>query len=60
MASHIYKLGVHKLKDVETWANYFENTPRYMKWTPIKTLKAVTWMFLVPYATYKVAYPFWV
>jgi hypothetical protein len=57
MASHIYKLAVHKSKDVETMANYFENTPKYTKWTPTMTLRAGFWGFVVPYALYQFVLP---
>lgn len=60
MASHIYKLAVHKLKDVETMANYFENTPKYTVWTPKMILRTAFWGFAFPYGLYKLFQPLYV
>jgi hypothetical protein len=60
MAAHNYKLAVHKAKDIETWANYMENTPKYIRWRPTLILKTIGWAFVVPYLTFKVMQPFYV
>jgi hypothetical protein len=60
MSSHIYKLAIPKAKDVETMANYFENTPKYNIWTPKMAFKTFIWAVAVPYAMYKIAQPFYV
>lgn len=60
MASHIYKLGVHKEKEVEKMANFFENTPKYTKWTPRMKISAAFWTLAVPYALWKLMLPSYV
>lgn len=60
MASHVYKLGVPKSKEVETMANFFENTPKYMKWTPKMVIKATFWTLAVPAAFYAIMRPVYV
>lgn len=60
MASHVYKMAVHKVKEVETMANYYENTPKYAVWRPKMIRSAFIWVGLVPYATWKLLMPFYV
>ena len=60
MASHVYKMGVHKLVEVESMANWTENVPKYLAWTPRQILKASFWSVAFPYAVFKLTYPFYV
>lgn len=60
MASHIYKLAVHKNKEAETMANYFENTPKYNKWTAKSVLKVGFWAIVVPITIYRFVLPAYV
>lgn len=60
MASHVYKLGVHKIAEVESMANYFENTPKYTRWTAVMKLKAAFWMVAFPAGLYAVLRPLYV
>lgn len=41
-------------------ANFFENTPKYMKWTAGTKLRAAFWGLAVPYALWKLLLPAYV
>lgn len=60
MASHVYKMGVHKMIEVESMANWTENVPKYLVWTPKNILRASFWAGVFPYALFKFTLPFYV
>lgn len=49
-------MDFHKSPQIEQWAYYRENTPKYYRWTPKRVTIGLFFTLAVPYYLYKTTY----